>query len=66
MCVGIFNRDMPLDQLEALARQAGAIVFDDYGFSGCEGVTRFVNEMRNDPRFLFFHNLNGRAVLVRR
>ena len=46
--------------------QGGAIVFDDYGFSGCEGVTRFVNEMRNDPRFLFFHNLNGHAIMVRK
>jgi O-methyltransferase len=41
------------------------IVFDDYGFSGCEGVTRLVNELRLDPRFRFIHNLNGHALLIR-
>jgi O-methyltransferase len=44
--------------------QGGAIVFDDYGFSGCEGVTRLVNELRLDTRFLFIHNLNGHAILI--
>jgi O-methyltransferase len=44
----------------------GVIVFDDYGFSGCEGVTRFVNELRSDPTLLFVHNLNGHAILVKR
>ena len=43
----------------------GMIVFDDYGFSGCEGVTQFVNELRANPELLFFHNLNGHAVLVK-
>jgi len=43
----------------------GVIVFDDYGFSGCEGVTRLVNQLRVDPRFRFIHNLNGHAILVR-
>jgi O-methyltransferase len=28
--------------------KGGMIVFDDYGFSGCEGVTRYVNELRSD------------------
>jgi O-methyltransferase len=45
---------------------AGVIVFDDYGFSGCEGITRLVRESRLDKRFLFVHNLNGHAILVRR
>ncbi len=42
------------------------IVFDDYGFSGCEGVTRLVNQLRDAlPDFAFVHNLNGHAVLIR-
>jgi O-methyltransferase len=42
------------------------IVFDDYGFFGCAGVTRLVNELRESLRdFAFFYNLNGHAILVR-
>jgi len=45
----------------------GAVaVFDDYGFHGCEGVTRLVNELRVSNEFLCFHNLNGHAVLLKR
>jgi O-methyltransferase len=42
----------------------GIVVFDDYGFQGCEGVTRFVNEI-SPPNSLFIHNLNGHAILVK-
>jgi O-methyltransferase len=49
-----------------LLSQGGAIVFDDYGFSGCEGVTRLVEELRKDPSFLFIHNLNGHAILIKK
>jgi O-methyltransferase len=40
----------------------GVVVFDDYGFDGCEGVTRFVNENRKG---LLIHNLNGHAIVVK-
>lgn len=43
-----------------------AIVFDDYGFVGCEGVTRCVDEFRNRQDMFFLHNLNGHAVLIKR
>lgn len=43
----------------------GVIVFDDYGFSGCEGVTRLVNEMFHSRLFTQIHNLNGHAVLIK-
>jgi O-methyltransferase len=44
----------------------GVVVFDDYGFFGCEGVARAVHELRERmPGFFFFHNLNGHAVFVR-
>jgi O-methyltransferase len=47
--------------------QSGSvIVFDDYGFSGCEGITRFVHELRERDDFFFMHNLNGHAVFVKR
>lgn len=42
------------------------VVFDDYGFYGCEGVTRLVNAFTSENQdFRFLHNLNGHAVLVR-
>lgn len=44
----------------------GVIVFDDYGFVGCEGVTRCVHELRERPDLIYLHNLNGHAVLVKR
>jgi O-methyltransferase len=42
----------------------GVVVFDDYGFQGCEGVTCFVNEIASREH-LFIHNLNGHAILVK-
>ena len=46
--------------------RGGIIVFDDYGFNCCEGVTRLVNELRVDDAWLFIHNLNGHGILARR
>ena len=43
-----------------------AIVFDDYGFSGCEGVTKLANELRTDKSLLFIHNLNGHAIFIKK
>jgi len=43
----------------------GAIVFDDYGFVGCEGVTRYVDELRQNKNMFYFNNLNGHAVLLK-
>jgi O-methyltransferase len=43
-----------------------AIVFDDYGFLGCEGITRLVHELRASlGNFAFIHNLNGHAIFIR-
>jgi O-methyltransferase len=41
------------------------VVFDDYGFFTCPGVTTFVNEQSNRSDAFFFHNLNGHALLVK-
>ena len=43
----------------------GLIVYDDYGFKGCEGVTRFVNEERGRSDRMIIHNLNGHAVAIK-
>lgn len=48
-----------------LLSPGGVIVFDDYGFSGCEGVTRLVNELRREQGLIFIHNLNGHALLIK-
>lgn len=39
----------------------GVVVFDDYGFWGCEGVTAYVEELRQEGLFVI-HNLNGHAI----
>jgi O-methyltransferase len=41
------------------------IVFDDYGFFGCEGVTKFCDEFRQRKNFRFMHNLNGHAIFIK-
>jgi len=43
----------------------GIIIFDDYGFRGCAGITRFVNEERLNRDRLVLHNLNGHAVVIK-
>lgn len=43
----------------------GVIVFDDYGFSGCEGVTEYCNELKSQGSLRFIYNLNGHAIFLR-
>jgi O-methyltransferase len=43
-----------------------AILIDDYGWSGCEGVTTYCDEeLRQNKNFCFVYNLNGHAVFVK-
>ncbi len=44
----------------------GVVVFDDFGFHDCEGVTRLVTELATRADVLFLHNLNGHALLIKR
>ncbi len=49
----------------------GTVVFDDYGFFGCEGVTALGDELlaaavEGKVDYLFYYNLSGQAVLVKR
>ena len=48
----------------------GIVVFDDYGFYGCEGVTAFVEELaaeveQPDGRFVVIPSLSCQSILVR-
>lgn len=43
----------------------GVIVYDDYGFYGCEGVTALGNEEFRRPDRIVTHNLNGQCVVVK-
>jgi O-methyltransferase len=43
----------------------GIIIYDDYGFSACEGVTNLVNERHQNPGAVTLHNLNGHAIVVK-
>lgn len=42
------------------------LVFDDYGFSTCSGITRLVNELRDTGEWIYFYNLNKHAVMIKR
>lgn len=55
-----------MDFVTPLMSPEGVIVFDDYGFYGCEGITRLVNEMRASGDWFCLHNLNGHAITMRR
>lgn len=43
----------------------GIVVYDDYGFAGCDGITRYVEEQTNERDRIVVHNLNGHAVVVK-
>lgn len=43
----------------------GIVVYDDYGFQGCEGVTKYVNEQTGERDRLVLHNLNGHAIVIK-
>ena len=45
--------------------QGGIVVYDDYGFHSCAGVTQQVNEQMHEEDRVVFHNLNGHAVLIK-
>jgi O-methyltransferase len=57
-------RDVVLWIWEKLA-VGGIVVFDDYGFYGCSGVTKFVNEQARESGRLVLHNLNGHAIVIK-
>jgi O-methyltransferase len=47
--------------------QHGIVAFDDYGMiSACVGISKFVDEIRNDPEKIFIQNLNGQAYIIKK
>jgi O-methyltransferase len=45
--------------------KGGVLVFDDYGFHTCDGVTKYVNEQKNKSDRVIVHNLNGHALMIK-
>ena len=43
----------------------GVVIFDDYGYSTCTGITRFVNEQKNSRDRIITYNYNGHAVMIK-
>ena len=43
----------------------GMVVYDDYGFRGCAGITKYINEQLAEKDRLVLHNLNGHAIVVK-
>jgi hypothetical protein len=43
----------------------GVIIFDDYGFYSCNGVTKYVNELKERTDCMIIHNLNGHALMIK-
>lgn len=41
------------------------LAVDDYGFDGCEGVTTYCDELRQNKEFSFVYNLNGHAIFIK-
>ncbi|MEI6304732.1 MAG: TylF/MycF/NovP-related O-methyltransferase [Candidatus Taylorbacteria bacterium] len=43
----------------------GIIVYDDYGFLGCDGITKFVEESKRLSDRLTIYNINGHAITIK-
>jgi O-methyltransferase len=43
----------------------GVVIYDDYGFATCDGITRLVNERYLQEGAVTLHNLNGHAVVIK-
>jgi O-methyltransferase len=43
----------------------GIIVYDDYGFNRCDGITKYVEEQMNCRDRLVIYNLNGHAIILK-
>lgn len=54
-----------LDWVWPRLTRGGIVVYDDYGFDRCGGITRHVNERAGRPGSMTIHNLNGHAIVVK-
>jgi len=44
----------------------GIMVYDDYGFNSCDGITKYVEEQMMCTDRVVIHNLNGHAIILKR
>lgn len=58
------TKDLVEWAIPRLAKNA-ILVFDDYGFQACEGVTKYCNELRLNKEFIFNYNLNSQAIFIK-
>lgn len=45
--------------------KGGVVIFDDYGYWGCEGVTKLFNALDVNRSGVKIHNLNGHGLVIR-
>jgi O-methyltransferase len=45
--------------------KGGVIIFDDYGFLGCDGITKYCAELEARSDLIKLHNLNGHAIFIK-
>ncbi len=43
----------------------GMVIFDDYGWANCEGITNFVNTLSDRTDFITIYNINGHAIMTK-
>jgi O-methyltransferase len=43
----------------------GVIIFDDYGFNTCNGITKYVNEQFSAKDKICLYNINGHAIFIK-
>jgi O-methyltransferase len=44
----------------------GVVIFDDFGFGACEGITQLVNEITSEnPQIRRIYNINGHGILFK-
>ena len=50
---------------DKMVSPGGIMVYDDYGFHTCDGITKYVEEQMLYKDRLVIHNLNGHAIIIK-
>lgn len=43
----------------------GVVIFDDYGFHTCTGITTYIQEVKHLKDRMIVHNINGHALMIK-